>query len=217
MEMKRGKTVDYIKKQILEDINKGFFSESPRLVTETLAKKYSVSRMPVREALTRLVKEGIVEINRNTGFQLRQLSIHDICTIYEIRERLEGLAAAKVAEICDKKVILKLKGFCEIENNVKSFAEWKKLDIEFHKTICDSCGSKFLTDMIQNFLVLSTIFAVVPNLPKKYKTIEPEQIIKEHLMIIDAIENKNAKLAERCLKKHIASARKRIQKSIKKK
>ncbi|HXG51999.1 MAG TPA: GntR family transcriptional regulator [candidate division Zixibacteria bacterium] len=67
------------------------------LLEEDLAKRLRVSRTPVREALRRLNHEGLVRIVPNKGAFVRVLTPRDIREIYEVRQALEGFAAAQAA------------------------------------------------------------------------------------------------------------------------
>ena len=63
-----------------------------------LADLLGVSRSPVREALLRLAEAGLVQINRNRGFQVLKPQAHDIEEIIDIRLALEPTAARRAAE-----------------------------------------------------------------------------------------------------------------------
>ncbi len=64
-----------------------------QLVEQVLAKRFSASRTPIREALQRLAQDGFVKILPRRGARVSQLSINDIQDIFQIREALEGMAA----------------------------------------------------------------------------------------------------------------------------
>src|SRR5437867_830283 len=83
-----------IRRRILE----GEFQPSSPLSEHQLAATLQLSRTPVREAIKRLEKEGLVRSIPNRGTFIAELSAHDILEIYQIRERLESLAARIAAE-----------------------------------------------------------------------------------------------------------------------
>src|SRR6476620_2281852 len=64
-----------------------------------LAALLEVSRSPVREALLRLAEAGLVQINRNRGFQVVIPRARDITAIFDIRLALEPAAARRAAEL----------------------------------------------------------------------------------------------------------------------
>lgn len=83
--------------RIKQDIVLARLHPGEPLLEEDLAKRLLVSRTPVREALRRLNHDGLVRIVPNKGAFVRVLTPRDIREIYEVREALEGFAAAKAA------------------------------------------------------------------------------------------------------------------------
>ena len=63
-----------------------------------LAKEFSISRTPIREALSRLAEEGLLERARGGGFVVRSFAIADVLDMIELRGVLEGTAARLAAE-----------------------------------------------------------------------------------------------------------------------
>lgn len=85
---------------ILQRLRAGEVSASDRLVDTALAAELNISRMPVREALLRLVHEGYL-VGTTRGFSLPVLSRDDIIEIFEVRRMLEPRAAASAAVAID--------------------------------------------------------------------------------------------------------------------
>ncbi len=76
------------------------FEPGERLVDSAIAKRLSVSRTPVREALTRLAADGLVETQEG-GFVVPRLALSDVQEIFEIRRLLEPSAVRQVADSLD--------------------------------------------------------------------------------------------------------------------
>jgi DNA-binding GntR family transcriptional regulator len=74
------------------------FEPGDRLVEEDLARRLSVSRTPVREALFRLEQAGLVE-QRDGGFHVSRLSLRDVHEIFQIRRLIEPQAVADIAAV----------------------------------------------------------------------------------------------------------------------
>jgi len=68
-----------------------------RLKESTLAEELGISKTPIREALTRLQHEGLVETIRFKGASVAQIDDHDVEEIFEFRELLEGAAVKRAA------------------------------------------------------------------------------------------------------------------------
>ena len=76
----------------------GEFRAGERLHEVKLTARWGVSRTPVRAALQKLASEGLLDYTPNRGYTLRELSISEVISAYEVRAVLEGLAARLSAE-----------------------------------------------------------------------------------------------------------------------
>ena len=90
-------TGDSIAHALREEILAGRLTGGERLVEEAIAKRYGVSRVPVREALTRLQSEGFVTIVRYRGAAVSETLVQDSRELLQIRRGLEILAAQLAA------------------------------------------------------------------------------------------------------------------------
>lgn len=88
---RRIKDVIYV--EYLGRIQRGEITEDDRLVDTAVAEEFNVSRMPVRDALMRLVHEGYLA-SSTRGFTLPKLESRQILEIFELRRLLEPRAAA---------------------------------------------------------------------------------------------------------------------------
>ena len=85
--------------RISEALLSGALSPGSRLVMDQLAEQLDISRTPVRDALARLEREGMIEPTGRRGFVVRTLTNEDTMNLYEAREAVEGFAARRVAEL----------------------------------------------------------------------------------------------------------------------
>ena len=181
------------------------------IITELkLCELLDVSRTPVREALTRLRQEGLVK-ESGKGAIVVGVSEDDLYDIYEVRMRIEGLAAARCAEVITEGQLktlcetLELQEFYTARNQPESI---KKLDSEFHEQIYSYCGSR----------TLETLLCELHRKVKRYRKTSvsnPERAlkaVKEHREIFEAISARDARLAEELTAKHIKNARESIMK-----
>lgn len=77
----------------------GTLSAGTRLVMDQLAEELDISRTPVRDALLRLEREGLIEPTGRRGYVVREVTFGEIEQIYQAREAVEGYAARRVAEL----------------------------------------------------------------------------------------------------------------------
>lgn len=205
----RGNTTDLIHRRLLDDLQQGNFRPGDKLSSEGLAKRYSVSRTPVREALIRLERDGFVETESNTRYEVKTPTLAELCNLYEIREALEGLAAEKLATNgASPELIARLRQCSRLRRTADTLDEQETADKEFHGLICDSCGSEPLKSLVRNYLLLSTVFNASRFILAGQTIPHKRSICDEHEEVIDAIEAGNGKLASKRLAAHIANARK---------
>lgn len=175
-------------------------------VTELkLSAELGVSRTPVREALQRLDREGLIKLIPNKGAFVIGISEKDLIDIYMIRMRLEGLAARITAEKADDSTVRHLRENTELteffisKGNVERV---KDLDSDFHDIIYRACESRMLCK------TLSELHRYIASYRKLSLTVEGriEKSFEEHKQICDAIENKDMENADRLMSRHVEHA-----------
>ncbi|MET9362366.1 GntR family transcriptional regulator [Streptomyces sp. NPDC006632] len=99
---------------IRDDIVSGVFEPGRRLAEEALARRYGVSRVPVREALRTLESEGFVTTRRHVGAHVAELTDREAADLLELRLFLEPLAAARAAQRRDEAHLRVLSGLVRL-------------------------------------------------------------------------------------------------------
>ena len=181
-----------------------------RLKEDTWAKKINVSRVAVREALTRLLGEGLVTAGERGGYFVSEMTAADIVQIRELREVLE-LAAIRIgiAHIT-KEHIEDLKKICDDFSSLVEkgyIAGACEADIKFHeKLISLSSNSRLLKAYHFSHIPL---FHQRLGKTKLYLD-DYKQTDKEHRQLVDALKAKDIVLAEKTLKAHFARGAKAV-------
>ena len=83
-------TPDLIADALRADIQRGAVAPGHALRQEELARRFGVSRLPIRDALLRLESEGLVVVYPNRGAYVASLSAAEVREIYDLRVLLEG-------------------------------------------------------------------------------------------------------------------------------
>ena len=199
---------DQIFDRLESDILSGTYSRGTILTELGLSETLGVSRTPVREALKRLAQEHIVE-ECGKGVLVLGITAQDAELIYEIRERIEGMAAAACAEKITDEQLASMREMIDLQEFYASRGDSEKvksLDSEFHKTIYTLSGSTVFFDTL---MPLHTKI-------QKYRKEAVESSgkaavsVKEHRAVLDAIASRDPKAAEAAMTTHIASARRRL-------
>jgi DNA-binding GntR family transcriptional regulator len=190
------------------DIRKKILSQqlapNTRLKEDDWALKIQVSRMAIREALNRLLGEGLLRVGEKGGYFVKPMTIDDVKQIRELREVLElgaiRLAYKKITsaeiqqleKICDNFSMMAAEGY------VSGACE---ADIKFHETLM-KCAHN---DKLLQIYTTSHIPLFHEKMGKAMCTIDDhEQTDKEHRLIVKALKTKNLKLAEQTLTAHFA-------------
>ncbi len=199
---------DYVEEAILT----GNFQRGDIISELKLCKLLDVSRTPVREALTRLLVEGLIE-ESGKGAVVIGINNEDIEDIYEIRKRIEGLATSKCARIITAdqleklREVLELQEFYTFKNQPDNI---KKVDSQFHSLIYSYCGSKTLQVM------LGELHRKVQRFRRTslQNSERAKAAVIEHRQIFEAIAAHDEKLAEELTIQHIKNAKLSITNTI---
>ena len=130
----------------------GDLAGGTRLYEVPLAEDLEISRTPVREAMSRLVEEGLLERARNGGFVVRSFGFSDVVDAIELRGVLEGTAARLAAErgvpaddlARMEKLLTRLDACFGTEPGDVEFESYSELNAEFHDALAGLCASKII-------------------------------------------------------------------------
>ena len=208
MEHKMVSIADQVFEELERDILVGTYARDELLTEIKLSEKMGVSRTPIREALRRLDQEHIIEITPK-GAKVIGITPDDIRDIYEIRLRIEGLAARWAAEKASDEAIAAMKEVLDLQEfyTTKSAPEQlKNTDSRFHELLYAASGSNALLD---------TLVPLHRRIVKYRRASlsgqqRAEQSYDEHRAILQAVVNRDGNEAERLLRRHIENARDNI-------
>ena len=188
-----------LKRQIL----KGEIAPGHRMMEVELADDMGVSRTPVREAIRKLEKEGLVTIEPRKGAYASDISIKDMVDVLEVRQYLESLAAGMAAARITPEEKQQLQEATDAYKQAvesEDTSEIIKWDENFHKIIVDCSGNKTLIQMISQ----------VQELALRVRYIDYDDVSRyknqplEHQEIEEAIMSGNADKAREEAYAHLA-------------
>ena len=196
-------------RQLRDSIRKGEYKPGERLIEENLARRFKVSRTPIREVLNQLEKEGFIRITPNAGAEVVTLSLKDIADIYDIVIMLESLASRLAADKLTSDQINKLEEYQLLIINAagrENFTLVFELNLKFHYFIMEATENYYLIDTHRNFdSLLYQTARILADVPVQW-----EATIDEHRKIIDALKTKNPALAEFLTKEHLEGVKTRL-------
>ena len=189
----------------------GEYGPDERLIEEQLAERLGVSRTPVRQALTMLEAEGLVEITPNRGATVCSFSIEDVWDIYDLRAVLEGHAGRRAAGRIEGRELVRLRELAEemeglpgrFDDHEEEIRALVALNQEFHGTIVEASRNRRLERLINRTveipLIFKTFFWYTPH----------ERVISNHYhrQILKALEKGDADRAEIIMREHVYEGR----------
>ena len=145
-QLKRERASDSVFNILRESIVTQVFPPGQRLNVKDLAEKLGVSMTPVKEAISRLATEGLVEVRPRSGTFVTEVAPDDVIETFELRAALECLAAEKALERMTPDNVARLKELLtEMErpaNTEKERAAHDRKNVEFHNLIIELSGNR---------------------------------------------------------------------------
>ncbi len=205
-------------KLILNRIASGVLPPGERLLEPELAKEIGISRMPVRDAVTQLRCEGLIERLPRYGTFVRQLEEADIRELYELREGLESFAAGLAAERISEEDLAKLRRLMKetrrmvkalndaSEDELKGDAMGSFLatDMGFHTIVIQASGNSRIMKVIAQSHILSSIFS---RQRVRHGLVILRKIVKNHGRILKALERRDPAAAAEAVAIHIRQSK----------
>ena len=202
---KRATLTDQASKEIREAIRSGKLKPGERLIEMQLAEEMQISRFPIREALRYLEKEGLVETKPFKGTRVVQFTEKDMEELYSLRSSLEELAVRILIENLDEKKINKLQMIIQSMQKSSQSGDLDQMisdDLRFHQTICELSGHRKLLEV---WRTLESQLQVFLNIEKDFFE-SAYQFVTTHNPIMEAIEDRNLKKAEKAIREHLELA-----------
>ncbi|SMC05701.1 transcriptional regulator, GntR family [Rubrobacter radiotolerans DSM 5868] len=195
----------------------GEYRPDERLVEEQLAERLGVSRTPVRQALTMLEAEGLVEIAPNRGAVVCSFSAEDVWDIYDLRAELEGYAARRAASRVTVEDLALLAGLVaeqeEIGTGPERSEEVRRLvavNQRFHGRIVEASGNRRLARLIQRTVQVPLVFKAFYWYTPKEKAVSDHY----HRQILRALEQGDGLRAEIVMREHVYEGRDFVIKAL---
>jgi len=192
--------VDVAYKGIRSSILSGEFEPGMQLKLQNLGNRYSISLIPVREALRLLESEGLVESVRNKGARVAAISMADALDVYRLRMLLETEALRMAFDSIDDDLIQKLQHYQREMRDTFSKDPLKYLSLHqhLHFGIYNRCGSKWTIKLLGMLWNHSERLRRL-SLPK----VDLNAATEDHSAIITALRAHDLHAATHALEHHI--------------
>lgn len=200
---------DVIANDIRERILSGELSEGELIRQEALAKEYSVSRMPIREALKRLDAEGLVQLTTNRGASVTKHSLREIGEIFDLRILIEvDLFRRAIPEMTAANFAQCEKILTEMENSYDAddVGRWGILNFEYHSALYAAAGRGLTNELLKGVSLHSDRYVRM-----HLSVIEQrEPAKKEHRELLASAQSRDIEAGCTVLTNHIRDTRGRL-------
>ena len=202
-ELSRHDRGDAVANRLRSAIRDGSLRAGQRLTETALAEQLGVSRTPIRQALERLISEGLLSAAAGRGIVVTELTRDQVLQIYAFREVLEGAAAGFAARQASQGDLASITNLmARADNQSRDSHALSLLNRDFHHAIYVAAHNEYL---IQSGNKLAEFIFLLPGTTYEAPGRREEAQV-EHRAIVTAIEKGNAAAAEKLARAHIRRA-----------
>lgn len=195
--MRAARVADQVYRHLRRAIIAGEIASGARLREVEIAQALSVSRTPVREAISRLIGDRLVREHETTGVEVVDMA-GDVADIHHIREALELCAARLAAERITAEQLQLLDELVK-RGHKASPAERVRVNHQFHRTIVQASGSQRLIEMLESF----NEYFLHPQWVTRTEKKLVDQALRDHEQIVAALRSRSPDRTERVLRRHL--------------
>jgi DNA-binding GntR family transcriptional regulator len=185
-----------------DEILNNVLKPGDRLDEQTLARRFEVSRTPVREALRHLASSGLVEIRKNQGATVKRLTTAELIEMFQVIAELEGLSARLCARRMSSDELAELRqrhDECAAKAKARDHEGFFLANNVFHDVIFRGSHNTFL--QVESRKLRNRV-----NVYRWRITFQPRRMqrsVVEHARIVEAIEAGDEEAADRLMREHV--------------
>ncbi len=212
--------VDFAYDSIRKDITEEYLPAAEKINLNLLCERYGISPTPIKQALNRLMMEGLVESIPRKGYRVRRINWREVDELFELRLMMELYFVPQATRAVESNTVIQTKFEKNIEENLQMvqtfttseeyFQAYHK-DQQFHELFILASGNQAALRTYKN-LNTHTYAAYLFGKQPKNKTIAG---IEEHRAIYEAMRSGNVEEVRRRIAIHNENAREKIQLTLK--
>lgn len=175
-------------------------------IAETqLADSLGISRTPVRNAIPRLEHEGFIISVPTKGYQVAEISFHDIEEIYQLKEILECHMIRETADKFTPAEIDELEALLQVANLVlekEDYAGFLKASRDFHHELESKFGNQRISNLLASLDEHVSRF-IIAQLRTQSIQLSNSPALQDHRLILEAIRKRNVEKAVSLTRDHL--------------
>jgi DNA-binding GntR family transcriptional regulator len=193
---------DIVYDALRKAIIKGDLAEGENLRQDQIAQMFNTSRIPVREALSRLEQHGLITTERYKGAVVAGLSIEEIDEIFEFRALVEAEVMRLAVPNLDQERLAAARRYREEFVQETDSARWGEINRSFHYTLYAASRRPYYLQIVGTSLDrIDRYLRAQLSLTNGVMRAD-----REHLAILEACLNGDAALASRLTRDHVLDA-----------
>ncbi|MFT5288825.1 MAG: DNA-binding GntR family transcriptional regulator [Planctomycetota bacterium] len=207
--------------QLRDRLRTGKLPPGTRLVNRTLAAELGISFTPVREAISRLSSEGLIEHVPGAGAFVKRLTRRDLAQLYDLRATLEPYAAAEAARHISAVELEELGAACAafepLVNELRSELPvtlraahreaWLGAEERYHRLLIRAARNPWLTKMVVELRLVSLVFSSQLSVKDLLPLEVAERTWADHGRLLEMLAARNSTGAEEWMKAHVIQGR----------
>jgi DNA-binding GntR family transcriptional regulator len=205
--------------QLHHKLRTGSLRPGTRLVNRTLAAELGTSTIPVREAIHRLISEGLLEVMPGAGAFVRSPDLNELGELYDVREVLEVLAAAEAAKYANAPLIAELRAICERFRQIAiaippgrhatttQFHHWLDAEEQFHTRLVAASRNRWLAKVVREIRVITQVFAAQRRASKLLTHAVAQATVEQHEALLEILSRHDIDNAKAWMTAHIRHGR----------
>lgn len=194
--------VDEAYQAILSDLFGGHLRSGEPISEVELSRRLGMSRTPVHQAVRELVRDGLLTQQPNRRPVFLAFAAQDVQEIYQMRQLLEGEAAAQAALRLDRPTLQSLAADCaDLHKHLKSpkvLTLWADLDERFHRAIALASGNRRLAQDIFRYRLVHRGFNTI-----RFTADLVPQALAEHEHVLSALGARDPDAARSAMLTHL--------------
>ena len=214
--------------QLRSRLRRGAFPPGTRLVNRKVAAELGTSTIPVREAIGRLVSEGLLRSTPGAGAFVTAPDASELAELYDVREALETLAAADAARSAGSALVAELGGICQRFRRIAAgiprgrgkhadrtrFNEWLECEEQFHARVIAAARNRWLAKVVADLRLIAEVFSAHRAAPRLLTRELAETAVRKHEAFLKILGRRDAQAARAWMASHIRSGRDEILRHI---
>lgn len=176
-----------------------------------LAARFDMSKSPVRDALMRLEREGLVITLPRQGYRVAPVSLSDVLDMFHLRAALERACVERIVLYASDEQLAELNPFRHFDAGAwdGGFIAYNRA---FHRRLAQLGANARMRDQLIDLIDMMerAVHMSLNNVKKG----DPQPLVNEHCGIIDALQTRAVKRAQRLAEQHVVAAGKRVSNAI---